>query len=305
MPGKSWSGPLPPLTEAEEAIAGSLRRDVRELGGAIGNRNDAAPEALFRAAHWVEERLRESGCPVHRQTFDGGGMTCWNVEAERPGSGTSAEIVIVGAHYDSARDCPGANDNATGVGALLSLASALGKENLSRTLRFVAFANEEPPHFQTRTMGSLAYARRCRERQERVVAMLSLESIGCYSDRPGTQAYPPPLGLLYPSTGNFIAFVGNVRSRALVKRTIRLFREHAKFPSEGAAVPGIFPGVGWSDHWSFWEEGYPGVMVTDTAPFRYAEYHTPQDTPEKIDYERCARVVAGLLPVIRGLAEGP
>lgn len=151
-------------------------------------------------------------------------------------------------------------------------------------------------------MGSVRYARRCRERGERVVAMLSLETMGCFSDEERSQHYPFPFRYFYPSRGNFIAFVGNLASQALVRRSVRTFRRHASIPSEGAAVPGWITGVGWSDHWSFWEQGYPGVMVTDTAPFRYPEYHTPFDTPDRVSYAPLARVVAGLEPVIFDLA---
>jgi len=165
--------------------------------------------------------------------------------------------------------------------------------------------NEEPPHFRTEEMGSRAYARRCRERKENVVAMLSLETIGCYSDEPGSQKYPFPFGLFYPSEGNFIAFVGNVSSRSFVRRCVATFREKAAFPSEGGALPGFVPGVGWSDHESFWENGYPGLMVTDTAPFRYAHYHRKADTPDQLDFERCARVVSGVEHVLRDLAGLP
>ena len=132
--------------------------------------------------------------------------------------------------------------------------------------------------------------------------MLSLETMGCFSDVEGSQSYPAPLSFLYPSKGNFIAFVGNFGSRALVKRCLARFRKDAAFPSEGAALPGFLPGVGWSDHWAFWEEGYPAIMVTDTAPFRYPYYHTAEDTPDKLDYERCARVVHGLREVVAELS---
>ena len=132
--------------------------------------------------------------------------------------------------------------------------------------------------------------------------MLSLETIGYYVEEEESQRYPPPFSLFYPSTGNFIAFVGNVKSGPLVREVVGSFRRHAKFPSEGAAFPGFIPGVGWSDHWAFWQEGYPALMVTDTAPFRYPAYHSPQDTPEKVKYDQMARVVGGLGKVIADLA---
>jgi hypothetical protein len=151
-------------------------------------------------------------------------------------------------------------------------------------------------------MGSWVYAKRCRQRQENVVAMLSLETIGYFTDEPDSQKYPFPLGLVYPSTGNFIGFVSNMgQSAKLVRKVIKLFREKCKFPSQGGTIPGFIPGIDWSDHWAFWQEGYPALMVTDTAPFRYPYYHDSDDTPDKLDYERMARVVKGVEEVVAEL----
>ena len=210
--------------------------------------------------------------------------------------------MVVGAHYDSVLGSPGADDNATGVAAVLEIARACASLRWPRTLRLVAFVNEEPPFFLGGDMGSLRYARRLREEGRNVVAMLSLETIGYYSDRPGSQQYPFPFRFFYPERGDFVAFVGNIASRDLVRRTVASFRSQAGFPSEGLAAPGWITGVGWSDHWSFWQQGYPAVMVTDTAPFRYPHYHAGTDTPEKVDYERLSRVVAGLTDVVGELA---
>jgi Zn-dependent M28 family amino/carboxypeptidase len=301
MPGKSHAGPLPPLTPAQSALVPALQTDVVELAEKIGERNVLKYPELRRAADYVASRLAAAG-KVERHTYTAGGRECDNLEVEIRGTSAPGEIVIVGAHYDSVLHCPGANDNASGVAGLLALARSLAGSSPARTLRFVAFVNEEPPHFRTEEMGSRAYARRCRERKENVVGMLSLETIGYYSDKPGSQKYPFPFGLFYPSEGNFIAFVGNVSSRSFVRKCVATFRTKAAFPSEGGALPGFVPGVGWSDHESFWENGYPGLMVTDTAPFRYAHYHHKADTPDKLDFERCARVVTGVEQVIRDLA---
>jgi hypothetical protein len=188
---------------------------------------------------------------------------------------------------------------------VLELARLLAGQQLARTVRFVAFVNEEAPFFQTDAMGSWVYARRSRARGEQIVAMLAIETIGFYSDVVGSQHYPFPFGLLYPHTGNFIGFVGNIASRTLVHRSLAAFRQHTPFPSEGVAAPCWMTGIGWSDHWAFWQEGYPGVMVTDTALFRYAPYHTRADTPDRVNYERMARVVAGLARVVTALADAP
>jgi len=300
MPGKSHRGPLPPLTPEQSALVPALRRHVVQLAEKIAEPNVAKYAELRKAADYVESQMAAAG-RVARHTYAASGRPCDNLEVEIRGTSMPDEIVVVGAHYDSVLNCPGANDNASGVAGMLALARSLASAAPARTLRFVAFVNEEPPHFRTEEMGSRAYARRCRDRKEKVTAMLSLETIGCYSDAPGSQQYPFPFGLFYPSEGNFIAFVGNVSSRALVRRCVGLFRDKVAFPAEGGALPSFIPGVGWSDHESFWENGYPGVMVTDTAPFRFPHYHRKGDTPDQIDYERCARVVLGVEQVIRAL----
>ncbi|MHC4392872.1 MAG: M28 family peptidase, partial [Planctomycetota bacterium] len=241
-----------------------------------------------------------------RVSFQASGTLVHNVEVELPGKGTSDKVVVVGAHYDSTPEhgCPAADDNATGVAATLALARVFAGKPRRHTIRFVFFVNEEPPFFQTELMGSWVYARHCKARGDDVIAMLSLECMGYFSDAKGSQAYPKPLNLFYPSEGNFIAFVGNVGSRPLVRRAVKSFREHARFPSEGAALPSSLPGVGWSDHWAFWQEGYPAIMVTDTAPFRNPHYHEATDTIETLDFDRFARVTEGLESVIDELAGG-
>jgi len=151
-------------------------------------------------------------------------------------------------------------------------------------------------------MGSLVYARRCRQRNEKIVGMITPETIGCYSNERGTQNFPLPLNLIYPSVGNFIAFVGNAASAKLVDDVTTTFRRTTPFPAVGFAAPGWVSKAGWSDHWSFWQCGYAGLMATDTAPLRYSHYHTAEDTPDKLDYDRMARVVVGLSRVVAELA---
>jgi Zn-dependent M28 family amino/carboxypeptidase len=298
MPGKSYRGPLQPLTTQEIHLRDTLRRDVQKLAGEIGERNVWQYRSLAAAADFLEVSLAESFHDIRRHGYEISGLTCRNIEVEIRGSDRADEIVIIGAHYDSVAGSSGANDNATGAAAVLALARLLAGKRTSRTLRFVEFVNEEPPFFQSRQMGSLVYAKHCRDRGERIVAMLSLETIGYYSDEKGSQHYPFPFGLFYPSTGNFIAFVGNTSSARLVRDVVASFRRHTKYPSEGGALPGFIPGIGFSDQWAFWQEGYPAVMVTDTALFRYPYYHTPGDTPDKVRYDPLARVVAGLEKVI-------
>jgi hypothetical protein len=301
MPGHSHRGAIPPLTSEERAMADRLRRDVVVLAGEIGERNTRHYRALQTAAVLIGNRFSALGLPVREETYHAGEREVSNIVAEIRGSVHPHEIVVIGAHYDSVSGSPGANDNASGVAAVLELARLFRDAKPQRSIRFVAFVNEEPPFFMTEGMGSLVHARRATKQGEKVVAMLSLETIGCYSNLPKSQKYPSPFSLFYPDTGNFIAFVANFSSRALLHRTIGAFRETTPFPSEGVAAPEFIAGIGWSDHWSFWQAGYPALMVTDTAPFRYHHYHEPTDTPEKLDYERMARVVAGIGRVIENL----
>jgi len=214
-----------------------------------------AYEALRDTEDFIKKSLRDAGYEVRSQYYEAEGKEVANVWTELEGRGD--EILIVGAHYDSVVHSPGANDNGTGVSCLLLLAERLREEKFRRRIRFVFFVNEEPPYFQTTLMGSYIYA--------------SLETIGYYTSRPNSQDYP--LNFLfrmkYPSTGNFLAFVGNPFSAKLLDRAIGLFRETVSFPAEGGAYPECIPGVGWSDQWSFWREGIPAIMLTDTAPFRY------------------------------------
>lgn len=310
MPGKSYAGELPPLTPAEQLLKKELLQDIQTLAGEIGEHNYAFPKQLAASEQFLSRSLSEAGYQVNRQTYRVDGQEFHNLEVEIKGSKKPDEIVVIGAHYDSVVGSPGANDNGSGAAAVLALARAFAVEKPDsasaplpdRTLRFVEFVNEEPPFFWTENMGSLVYAKGCSERQENIVAMLSLETMGYYSDVPGSQQYP--LGLLdtiYPITGNFIAFIGNISSGNLVREVVGNFRSHTQFPSEGTALPSNVPGAGWSDHWAFWQMGYPALMVTDTAPFRYPHYHTMEDTPDKVDGDRLARVVAGIERVIHHL----
>lgn len=283
---------------AQVVLVDELRRDVAALC-ALGERNTVFPEQLKAAANLIDRELTSAGYRVERQTYrvERDGVDADNVIAEIRGTSRPREIVIVGAHYDSVTGTVGADDNASGAAALLALARRFAHAKPARTLRFVAFANEEPPHFQSQDMGSWRYARLCHDRKEQIVAMLSLESLGYYDTAPGSQKYPAPLSAFYPDTGNFVAFVSNVGSRALNARCARAFRARTPFPVETASLPEAVTGIGWSDQWSFWQFGWPAVMVTDTAPFRNPNYHEASDLPPTLDYARLGQVVEGLTGV--------
>lgn len=303
VPGRAHTGPLPPASPEEIELAASLKRHVAAI--ASQPHNVRHYQALEAAAVYIEQALGAFGYDVAQQTYEVHDRAVRNLEVtiEPVASAAMPETVVAGAHYDSAGDAPGANDNGTGVAAVIELARLLRGARLKRRLRFVLFVNEEPPYFQTPDMGSFRYAQMLAARKEPVAAMLSLETLGFYADWPGSQAYPPPFGLFFPDRADFIAFVGMPGSRDLVHRAIGSFRRNAAFPSIGGVAPGAIPGIGWSDHRSFAQHGFPAIMITDTAPFRYPHYHRRSDTPDKVDYDRLARVTKGLERVIRELAE--
>jgi len=313
MPGESYRGALPPLSNEDKALSQRLERHVQHLAVEIGERNMDAPVGLARARDYLSAELGGLGLAPRLESFDVRGQQVANVVAEIPGTGVGDapehlkdNIVVLGAHYDSAIGTPGANDNATGCSVLLELARAFVASRPARTLRFVFFVNEEPPYFRTENMGSFRHARGADERGEAISAMLALESLGYYSPEEGSQQYPTSvIGAFYPERGDFVSFVGNTESRALVRRTLRVFRQSTRFPSEGLAAPSVTPGLDWSDHASFWKFKIPAIMVTDTAHFRDPHYHQETDRGQQIDYDRMARVARGLEAVARELTTLP
>jgi Zn-dependent M28 family amino/carboxypeptidase len=261
--------------------------------------------ALERAAAYIEHVLENLGYEAGGQIFRAGGRAVRNIDATRePTSATSATpTIVIGAHYDSCWDAPGANDNGSGVAAVLELARLLSDwKPQHKRLRLALFVNEEPPYFRTPEMGSWQYAKWLSQRGEEVEGMISLEMLGAFSDEPGSQRYPPPLSFFFPSTANFVAFVGLPGSRTFLHKVVASFRSHTAFPSIGGVGPDLIPGLGWSDHWAFRKFRYPAIMLTDTAFFRYPHYHKPTDTPEKVDYARLARITIGLERVVREIA---
>ncbi|RMD70007.1 MAG: M20/M25/M40 family metallo-hydrolase [Gammaproteobacteria bacterium] len=280
-----------------------VQAHVEALAGAIGERHLGRPEALEAAAAYIEATWQRQGHGVRRQTYRASGIPCANLEVTL--QGRTPEILLVGAHYDTVPGSPGADDNASGVAALLAISRILAQERLAKTLRFVAFVNEEPPFFFRQAMGSMVYAREARRRGDAIRLMVSLEMLGFYSDAPGSQRYPPLFRYFYPDKGNFIAFVSNFRSRRAMIELFKAFTAHADVPAEHVATFAFIPGVAWSDHLSFWRQGYRALMVTDTAFYRNPHYHTPRDTPDTLDYPRLAKVAEGLAGALGNLARRP
>jgi peptidase M28-like protein len=309
VPGRAHRGPLPPLTAEETDLARRLAAHIAAVASRPHNVRYYAE--LEKSARYIEQQLTALGYAPFAQVYRVDGRDVRNIEAtiEPTDAAHSPDNLVIGAHYDSVADAPGANDNGSGVAALLELAGLLAdlRGKASARIRLVFFVNEEPPYSHGPDMGSYRYAKLLAERGERVVGMISLETLGCFFDQPGTQKYPAPFGLIYPNTGNFIAFIGlpSPRSRRFLHAVIRSFRRHTAFPTIGGVAPAFIPGISWSDHWSFEQFRFPALMITDTAPFRYPHYHRVTDTPDKVDVEKLARITRGLEQVARELAMIP
>ncbi|CAN5498220.1 M28 family peptidase [soil metagenome] len=303
MPGNSYSGDTLRLSDKEKVLCQNLRNHVEMLAGTIGERNIRHYAQLEQAAKYIEDSFAKAGYVTKAQVYDVLGDPCRNIEVEIRGEKYPNEIVVLGAHYDSAPTTPGADDNASGVASLLELARLLKGRKFDRTIRLVSFPNEEPPYFRTTTMGSYHYAEAAHKRGDKIIGMLALETMGTYSNEPGSQHYPVRGGtLFYPNKGNFIAFVASQSSSAFNRECIGAFRRLVDFPSEGFSLPSFIIGVNYSDDWSFQKFDFPAVMVTDTAPFRIDTYHRPSDLPNTLDYDNLTRVVSGISSMVGAVA---
>lgn len=298
----------PALSAGEAETCGRLRRDVEMLAEVIGVRNWHRHGGLEATARFIEDRLKALGYTPQAQRYTAMGKQVRNIEVEIPGRGwrRKRQILLLGAHYDSV-DCPAANDNGSGVAGVLEAARRFAGKRFRRTVRLVFFVNEEPPFYKGKDMGSLRYARRCRDRRENIKGLINLETIGCYYQDAGSQDYPEHKWLnkarrWLPKAGNFVVFTGDFRSAGLMYRLYRRFKKHARFPALWFPAPRVVTGPDMSDHWSFWQVGYRGVMVTDTAFMRYPYYHKQQDLPVKMNFEAMARVVQGTVEAFADLA---
>lgn len=283
----------------DQGLVGRLKSDVFYLSSELGDRNaDIRYEQLLDAEKFISNRLQELGYDVQYQEYKVFGKPTRNIIAERKGVSSGNEIYVIGAHYDSCYN-PGANDNASAVAVLLELAARFANENINKTLRFVAFVNEEPPYFKTSSMGSLVYAKSLKQKNENVKGMIALDCLGYYSNKPFSQKYPPFLGYVYPNRGNFITVVSDFKSSKLNKKISLGLKKSKSIPSRKLIASEFINAITFSDHWSFWQQGYPAVMVTDTAFLRGNTYHQQNDTYEKINYNALSKLVAGLTDSIQ------
>jgi Zn-dependent M28 family amino/carboxypeptidase len=281
-------------------IAERARAIVTTLATRYASRNGLNHRVLEGAAAYVREQMGSVGVPVHMQTYRAYGGNVQNIEVRYPGAEPDLPAIIVGAHYDTVQDTPGADDNASGIAGLIELVRLMKGYQLRHELRFIAFPHEEPPYFFSREMGSRVYADGLRHEGGSVMVMFSLEMIG-YGDPSLPQTYPLPLLRRlggYPVEGNFVALVGNLKSRAMVRRVRESMRGVCRIGVESIVVPGFLPPFNLSDHSSFWKNGYRAIMVTDTAFQRNPHYHSASDTPDTLNYTFLAEIVTGMYEAI-------
>jgi Zn-dependent M28 family amino/carboxypeptidase len=280
----------------------TLEQHVKILCADFFPRDHRHPENLFRAAEYIRKQFQQSGAAIYEHSYEVEGLHYKNVMAEY--GPDSPSVIIMGAHYDAVIGSPGADDNASGVAGILELARLFSNTPLSSRVILCAYTLEEPPFFASDLMGSAVHARALQDEKIDVNLMICFEMIGFFSDEPDSQLYPLPfLNLYYPSTGNFIAIVDQFFSTQAWQMK-RWMLQTTDLPVYSINAPKWLPGVDWSDHRNFWNQGYPAVMITDTAFYRNQSYHSADDTPETLDYEKMAQVVHGAYSYVLSLAGG-
>ncbi len=283
-----------------------LYKHVEYLSEKIGSRSVFEYDRLTAAKEYILSCLASMGYIPSVQDFSYQGRIFSNIILSIPGKSRAGDIVVFGAHYDTVIGTPGADDNASAVAILLEMCRHLRDYVPERTLRLVFFTLEEPPAFLSSCMGSRVYAQECSRQKENIQAMVSLEMLGYYSDQKGAQGFPFPLmSLMYPSTPNFIAVVGNLSSRGIVKKVARSMRKTGTIPVETLTTFGFVPGVDFSDHKSFWKMGYHALMITDTAFYRNPNYHSDKDRIATLDFDRLSCLLPALVQMAKDLTSSP
>jgi aminopeptidase YwaD len=264
-------------------------------------------EELEKRANFIESTFRSFQCDVANQEFIFHSRTYRNIIASIEGIKKGEERILLGAHYDAAWGSPGADDNASGIAVLLETARILSKQKLDMTVQCVAFSLEEPQpqtiHF---LIGSETFAREAKKSKTFYHAVLILESVGYTDDGEGSQIVPLFVRVPVSKKGNFLGIIANSRSENIMDDFHRISREHVpelitvpyKVPLSGRFIPE----TRFSDHASFWDAGYPALMLTDTAMFRNPHYHTHHDRFETLDFTFITNVTKAVISVILKIA---
>ena len=293
-----WSADITKSNIANDDLSHSLQNHVYMLSHKIIYRSVRQYDNLIKTQNYIHDQFVSFGYDVSFQSYRVSGKNVNNIIATKKGIVLTEKIIILGAHYDSCEN-PGADDNASAVAGLLEIARALSQAETNKTIEFVAFVNEEPPFFQTEQMGSRVYAKALKESGRDIEVAVVLEMLGYYSEKWFSQRYPPIMGIFYPNKANFITVVGNGSSKRSVNKFHNLFKKYSQFPIEKTPAFDFIPCIDFSDHWSFWKEGYSAIMITDTAFFRNKNYHKKTDTYETLNYQYMSRVVKGVTEVLK------
>jgi Zn-dependent M28 family amino/carboxypeptidase len=293
-----WKGePLEKQMKAElSEIKKGMESDIEYIQklGPRNSENETNYKQLRHCEEWIKQKWEAQGYVVKKHIYSIKGKEYSNLEIELKGRIAPSEIIIFSAQYDTLSDSPGANNNGSGMAILFQLSQLLKKHTAGRTLRLLNFVNEEDPFFGTEMMGSYQYAKRSHQLREDIKVMLSMDSLGIYKEEPDSQKLPFPFSMFYPNRGNFLAFIGNLRSRKYVREATKGFKKGSSFKIQAGVGPEWAKGAAWSDHSSFWKFGYSAIMVTDTGGFRSAYHTTKEDTMEKLNFEAMARIVIGI-----------
>jgi Peptidase family M28 len=302
MPGKSYSGAFPAPTQKQTQLSQDFKRQLEQF--ATVPRNNGYWPGLKQAETFIQSEIKQMGFENALVQEYGPNNNFKNFEVTINPLKEVTGTVVIGAHYDTAFEAPGADDNASSVVILLELAKRFKSFKSEHTrLKLVFFTNEEPPHFKTELMGSVRYAKMLYDNKEPVIGMYAFDALGYFKEEAGTQHYPFMFAPFYADKGNFVGFVGNLSSRSLIVDSLTAFRKDAKFPSEGVSAWEKIPGIDYSDHWSFNRHGWPALMVTDTAFNRNHSYHTKDDTIDTLDLVKMAQLTDELEKMFRTMYE--
>jgi len=293
--------------EQRQEIERQLFQHVDRLAGLIGPRTLSRPKTIQATVGYIRGQWESMGYEVTKEAFDALGEQATNLVVHQLGNRSAEQTIVLGAHYDTVPSTPGADDNASAVAVLLE-ASRLLKDHVGgRTMRYVAFACEEPPYFHLDSMGSRFHARQAALRGDKILGMLCLEMVGYFRDEVGSQKVPASiprfLHRCFPKRGNFLAAVGNMRSWQLAYGFRRGFKRGTRLPLFSICLPEIINEIRLSDNSSFWDYGYPALMLTDTSFLRNPNYHLASDTPDTLDYRRMTDVTMGVASALQRLAK--
>jgi len=295
-------GSVPAFPGALEVDTNQLRADVEFLCAVDPPRNFYNPSSLDDCAAYLSKRLKKMGYEPEEQVYTVKGHDYRNVLAYYgPEDG---ERLVIGAHYDVHDDQPGADDNASAVAGLLEIARLLQeqKPKLNFRIDLVLYTLEEPPAFRSTAMGSYVHAQSLKKAGLTVKGMICLEMIGYFSDAPKSQEYPAGImKAAYPTTGNFIAVVGPTGQLGFTRKVKKGMMSACGVDVVSINAPKSIPGIDFSDHQNYWDEGWDAVMITDTSFYRNKNYHQKTDTPDSLDYSRMGEVVKGVYAAAVGL----